>query len=190
MLFRQGLDKKCVRHLVYDDWQDKDSSCQENLGPFRRRPFHGRSVMVTQVQIYKSLTCSSTTCLDGQLDFLPPGPCIKQYFFSLHSFKVYIDWNKVMAWYTKGPHSTRPQIQKFLNSIPVGSNQSHIVENHFPKEKHMFEANRLKASCVLFFFYFVCLFAFLKLPVLCACTARCVLATFHVMHCLRLAYYG
>ena len=81
MLFRQVLDKKCVRHLVYDDWQDKDSGCQENLGPFRRRPFHGRSVMVTQVQIYKSLTCSSTTCLDGQFDFLPPGPCIKQYSF-------------------------------------------------------------------------------------------------------------
>ena len=110
--------------------------------------------------------------------------------FSLHSFKVYIDWNKVMTWYTTGPHSTRPQIQTILNSILVGSIQSHIVENHFPKEKHMFEANRLKASCVLFFFYFVCLFAFLKLPVLCACTARCVLATFHVMHCLRLAYYG
>ena len=81
MLFRQVLDKKCVRHLVYDDWQDKDSGCQENLGLFRRRPFHGRSVMVTQVQIYKSLTCSSTTCLDRQFDFLPPGPCIKQYSF-------------------------------------------------------------------------------------------------------------
>ena len=81
MLFRQVLDKKCVRHLVYDDWQDKDSGCQENLGPFRRRPFHGRSLMVTQVQIYKSLTCSSTTCLDRQFDFLPPGPCIKQYSF-------------------------------------------------------------------------------------------------------------
>ena len=77
--------------------------------------------------------------------------------FSLHSFKVYIDWNKVMTWYTTGPHSTRPQIQTFLNSIPVGSIQSHIVENHFLKEKHMFEASRL---CLLLFLFclFVCIF--------------------------------
>ena len=180
MLFRRVLDKKCMRHLVYDDWQDKDSSCQENLGPFRRRPFHGRSVMVTQVQIYKSLTCSSTTCLDRQFDFLPPGPCIKQYSFlttllqSLYWLKQGIDivynWSPL----------TRPQIQTFPNSIPVGSIQSHIVEIHFPYEKNVFAL----------FFYFVRLFALLKLPVLCACTARCVLATFHVMHCLRLAYYG
>ena len=69
-------------------------------------------------------------------------------FFSLHSFKVYIDWNKVMIWYTTGPHSTRPEIQTSLNSIPVGSIQSHIVEIHFPYEKNVF---------ALFSILFVCL---------------------------------
>ena len=134
MLFRQVLDKKCVRHLVYDDWQDKDSSCQENLGPFRRRPFHGRSVMVTQVQIYKSLTCSSTTCLDGQFDFLPPGLCIKQYSFWYTPLKFILELkqgNDISVEYSTGPHSAHPQIQTFNNSIPVGSIQSHIVEIHF-----------------------------------------------------------